>query len=143
VSIVKYDKYYTEDAKACGDPYPAFVEFFERHVRTPVSVLDLGCGQGRDALFIARLGHTVFGVGISEVGVRQMLDTARKEGLDIEAVVADASTYRSRCKYDVVLLDRVVHQLSDRAEQERLLGNAARLTRKDGGGTGRAGVRRD
>jgi 2-polyprenyl-3-methyl-5-hydroxy-6-metoxy-1,4-benzoquinol methylase len=25
-------------------------------------VLDLGCGQGRDALFIARKGHSVFGV---------------------------------------------------------------------------------
>lgn len=31
--------------------------------------IDLGGGQGRDALFIARKGHSVFGVDLSETGV--------------------------------------------------------------------------
>lgn len=129
---VKYDKIYVEDLNACGDPYPEFVDFFARHVTGPVRVLDLGCGQGRDALFIARLGHSVLGVDVSEVGVQQMLEMSRKEGLDVEGLVGDAADFRSRCKFDVVLLDRVVHQLPDEAARRRLLGTAARLTRKNG-----------
>lgn len=130
--MVKYDRYYTEDAWACGDPYPEFVDFFERHVSAPARVLDLGCGQGRDALFIARLGHSVLGVDVSEVGVRQLLESARRERLGIDAVVGDAGRFKSRRKFDIVLLDRVVHQLSDASDQERLLATAARLTRKNG-----------
>jgi len=129
---VKYDKYYEDDPWVCGDPYPEFVEFFTRHISEPVQVLDLGCGQGRDSLFIARLGHSVLGVDVSEVGVRQLLEAARRERLDIDAVVADASRFKSRNKFDVVLLDRVVHMLSDAVDQKRLLRTAERLTRKNG-----------
>lgn len=130
--IVKYDKYYADDPQACGDPFAEFIEFFGRHIPEPVRVLDLGCGQGRDALFVARLGHSVFGVDVSEVGIHQMLESARLEKLDVDGVVGDASGFKSRSKFDVVLLDRVVHMLSDAADQHRLLRTAERLTRKNG-----------
>ncbi|WP_409070426.1 class I SAM-dependent methyltransferase [Aliifodinibius sp. S!AR15-10] len=44
--------------------------------------MDFGCGQGRDALFIARMGHRVLGVDISKTGISQMLDEANRENID-------------------------------------------------------------
>lgn len=39
-------------------------------------MLDLGCGQGRDALLFARAGHRLLGVDVSSVGIEQMRATA-------------------------------------------------------------------
>ena len=58
-------------------------------------MLDLGCGQGRDALFIARKGHAVVGVNISKTGVGQMLEDAKQEELDISGIVADVVCYQT------------------------------------------------
>jgi len=53
----------------CGQPFPEFVQFFVDFDQVNASVLDLGCGQGRDALFIARMGHDVLGVDLSPTGI--------------------------------------------------------------------------
>ena len=51
-----YDALYARTPDALGAPTRAFVDFFDGYDRPNVRVLDIGCGQGRDALFIARLG---------------------------------------------------------------------------------------
>ena len=58
----KYKLLYREGRDVCGAPFQQFVDFFNTFNRKNCRVLDLGCGQGRDALFIARKGHIVFGV---------------------------------------------------------------------------------
>lgn len=131
-SLVDYDKHYRKGRGQCGDPFPVFVDFFEDYDKPQSRVLDLGCGQGRDALLAARHGHEVVGVDLSEIGVAQMLEDAEAEGLDVTGVVSDVLDYRSRRKFDVVLLDRVLHLLLDDDERNACLTRAARLTRKDG-----------
>lgn len=96
----------------------------------PGRILDLGCGQGRDALMAARMGHEVVGVDLSEIGISQMLEDA--EGLDITGVVSDVLSYRSRRKFDAVVLDRVLHLLLDDDERREALARAAALTKKNG-----------
>lgn len=108
---VKYDTHYREDAAACGEPFPEFTRFCQ--AATPGSVLDLGCGQGRDALPFARAGHRVVGVDVSAVGVGQMLAVARNEELEVEGVVADIVSYSTEETFDVVILDRVLHMLQE------------------------------
>lgn len=34
--------------------------------------MDLGCGQGRDVLFLGRIGYRVIDVDISDVGIQQL-----------------------------------------------------------------------
>jgi len=51
-----YEKYYRENRHGLGEPTKEFVAFFDDFDRDGASVLDVGCGQGRDALFIARKG---------------------------------------------------------------------------------------
>ncbi len=106
---VKYDEHYRDDPAACGDPFAEFEAFCSD--AEVGSVLDLGCGQGRDALVFARAGHRVVGVDVSAVGIRQMRAAAKAEGLDVEGIVADICTYQPDEFFDVVILDRVLHML--------------------------------
>lgn len=111
--IDKYEQLYRNERDVCGPPFPQFVEFFDSFDQQNCRVLDLGCGQGRDALFIARKGHTVLGVDLSETGIFQMLMDARKESLSIEGVVADIVEFEPSGEFDVILFDRVLHMLRD------------------------------
>ena len=112
---VKYDRHYRDDPAACGAPFQEFERFCgEIEVG---AVLDLGCGQGRDALMFARQGHRVTGVDLSSVGIDQMLEAAREEELEVEGIVADITAYRPDALFDIVILDRVLHML---AAEERI-----------------------
>lgn len=106
-----YDKLYGETRDALGQPTSVFVEFFDQFDQSKARVLDVGCGQGRDALFIARLGHSVVGVDISPNGIHDLNAAATKDDLAIEGVVADVSDYTPEGKFDVVLVDRTLHML--------------------------------
>lgn len=106
-----YDKLYGETRDALGPPNKRLVDFFEMLPLAKARVLDVGCGQGRDALFIARRGHSVLGIDISPNGIRDLMATARKEGLPVHGLVADIATFSPGSDYDVILIDRTLHML--------------------------------
>ncbi len=128
----KYEKIYQEDSNACGSPFKEFVEFFEHFEKNPATVLDLGCGQGRDALFISRKGHQVLGVDLSETGVTQMLEAAHKEKLSIEGIVADVVEFETDAQFDVVILDRMLHLLPTDDEKLLVLKKASECVLQEG-----------
>lgn len=129
---VVYDAHYRKGRGQCGAPFAEFVAFFAAYERSAARVLDLGCGQGRDTLLAARHGHTVVGVDVSAVGLAQLDEDAAAEGLDVTGVLSDVLAYRCRRKFDVVLLDRVLHMLADDDDRRSGLELAARLTKKNG-----------
>lgn len=112
-----YDELYGTTENALGEPTQVFVDFFQDHSKTQdgcrVRVLDIGCGQGRDALFIARLGHHVTGVDLSANGIRDLTQSAALEGLAVQGVVADITGFTPEGQFDVVLIDRTLHMLDE------------------------------
>lgn len=114
-----YDELYAKHANALGEPFKQVVTFFEALDR-PHTVLDIGCGQGRDALFIARLGHTVTGVDLSPAGIKQLDAAAKSENLPITGVVADIESYQPEGQFDILLIDRTLHMLTDDSQEEVL-----------------------
>lgn len=126
-----YEKLYQQQRHALGDPTKEFMAFFDQYEKQNAKVLDIGCGQGRDALFIARRGHHVIGVDLSETGIAQLLEDARSEGLMIDGIVADLSEYEPHEQYDVVVIDRTLHML-DATVRLEVLDRLCRATR-DGG----------
>jgi len=56
-------------------------------------VLSLGEGEGRNAAYLASLGHRVVAVDQSEVGLAKARKLAADRGLTIETVVADLASY--------------------------------------------------
>lgn len=108
-----YDKLYSSTPDALGPPTQVFVDFFANLPDKKQSVLDVGCGQGRDALFIARAGHRVVGVDYAPSGIRDLNAAARREDLDIHGIVADITDYTPDGLFDVVLIDRTLHMLDE------------------------------
>ncbi len=126
---MNYDLHYADRRNLCGPPYPEFRRFFASYARPRAAVLDLGCGQGRDALMAGRLGHTVLGLDLSAVGIAQMLEDAEAGGLRVRGRVGDLVAFRSRQRFDVVLLDRVLHLLPTDADRLAALSRLGGLTR--------------
>ena len=67
-----YEAFYRENPNGLGKPTKEYVSFFDVYGKRNARVLDVECGQGRDALFIGRLGHTVTAVDISRSGSRRL-----------------------------------------------------------------------
>ncbi len=126
-----YEKVYRGAKQALGEPTKEFVKFFDTLARTRLRVLDVGCGQGRDALFIARLGHSVAGIDLSPTGIRDLLADAEAEGLDVQGFVVDIRSFEPPGMYDVLLIDRTLHML-DASERPVVL--ARYLDRVEAGG---------
>jgi SAM-dependent methyltransferase len=57
-------------------------------------VLSLGEGEGRNAAYLAGLGHRVFAVDQSEVGLAKAKKLAADRGLTIETICADLAAYQ-------------------------------------------------
>lgn len=113
---VIYDKYY-ETENLFGKPYPELIEFFSEYPKKG-KVLDLGCGQGRDAIALARLGYNVTGIDNSKVGIEQMNQIGRDENLNLLGQVGDIYGFDSFDEFDIVLLDSMFHFAKKDREKE-------------------------
>ncbi|MEM7018181.1 MAG: methyltransferase domain-containing protein [Pseudomonadota bacterium] len=113
-----YEKVYQASRRALGEPTQVYVDFFQRYEKESAHVLDVGCGQGRDALFIARLGHHVTAIDWAPSGIRDLSKDAAAEDLDIDAEVIDIRDFKPKHQYDIVVIDRTLHMLK---ADERLL----------------------
>jgi len=129
--VNKYESQYREQRGVCGEPFPEIASFFESYPKRAAQVVDLGCGQGRDTLMAARYGHSVLGIDFSKTGIRQMLEDAEAEKLDLEGNVADLTEYVIEGSYDVIILDRVLHMLKEE-DRIHLLRQVAEHVAPDG-----------
>lgn len=120
-----FDDAYGEKEDLFGHPYREFQDYFTSLPRG--FVLDLGCGQGRDALFLASLGYKVTAVDSSRVAVEQMM----KKSKDITGVVADVFTFHCEEQFDIVLFDMLLHTF-DNNQQKELLKKYAKNLKKGG-----------
>jgi len=70
-------------------------EIVELCTRLPkgARTLDLGAGDGRNALFLGRQGFTVTAVDISAAGITKLQHLANQQHLSIRAVIEDLRTY--------------------------------------------------
>ncbi|MFC7303452.1 class I SAM-dependent methyltransferase [Streptomyces monticola] len=109
-----------------GEAQPDVVAM-EREGRFTGEVLDIGCGPGDNAVFLARQGHRVTAVDAASAAVEQARVRAR--GLDIAFAVADATRldgYDGR--FDSVLDSALFHTLGAEARR-RYVAALHRVTR--------------
>jgi len=73
------------------------------------SVLDLGTGSGRDAVFLADNGFDVTAVDNDETHLAALKERCRGQKLQIVSVNADLLSYEPDHKFDVIVCDMVLH----------------------------------
>ena len=57
---------------------------------SPGRVLDVGCGEGADAIWLAQQGWTVTAIDISDVAVGRAREAAERVGVTVEWIIGDA-----------------------------------------------------
>ncbi|MEX2263805.1 MAG: class I SAM-dependent methyltransferase [Bryobacteraceae bacterium] len=81
-----YNTTYRVNEDGVYNPAPnAFLVQVVRNLR-PGRALDVGMGQGRNTIYLAQQGWKVVGLDISDEGIRQAKNQARKLNLNIETV---------------------------------------------------------
>ncbi|MDT7847337.1 class I SAM-dependent methyltransferase [Streptomyces justiciae] len=113
-----WDRFYTDRSR----PVPFFVAkpdenlaaYLEQGLIAPGRALDLGCGAGRNALFLASRGFAVDAVDLSPVAVAWGAERAREAGADVRFLCGDAFTLCARelsGPYDLVVDSGCFHHL--------------------------------
>jgi len=78
--------------------------------------LDIGCGDGREALYLVERGFDVDAFDASEEAIKALLRRAEHENIDrshINAFVADVRDFRAEKRYDLIVATTVLDHLSD------------------------------
>jgi SAM-dependent methyltransferase len=71
----------------------------------PGRALDLGCGEGRNAIWLASRGWDVVGVDFSRVGLDKARQLAEQRHVDVEWILADVTTYQpTAAAFDLVAI---------------------------------------
>ena len=114
-----YDNQYDTETDLFGSPYKEFEDFVKVHAVKGAKALDVGCGQGRDALMLAQYEYEVTGVDSSKVGIDQMIERANDRSLQVKGVVTSYYDYELNEKYDAIVLDSILH--FEKADRKKAL----------------------
>jgi SAM-dependent methyltransferase len=113
-----WDGFYADRSR----PVPFFVAkpdeslaaYLDRGPITPGRALDLGCGPGRNAVFLASQGFEVDALGLSPAAIAWGEDRAREAGVAVRFVCGDAFQLSDReltGPYDMVVDSGCFHHL--------------------------------
>jgi phosphorylcholine metabolism protein LicD/glycosyltransferase involved in cell wall biosynthesis len=124
-----------------GDPSD-FARFALGRIAEGSTVIDLGCGNGRDALFFAAAGKTVVGIDASSAAIARCQEQTAADGERLagaqflSAEVDDPATWANlsaRVVGPVAIYARFLFHAIDEAAQAALLDHAAQLLASNGG----------
>ncbi|MDD5050726.1 MAG: methyltransferase domain-containing protein [Candidatus Pacebacteria bacterium] len=73
--------------------------------------LDIGCGQGRDTLFLAESGFDVVGIDISRVGIERLNARVKGKNLKLKTVVGDVRQELLKDEYTLIVCNRVLQDI--------------------------------
>ena len=85
-----FERQYSKEGSYWGDQPNLLVPLVSSHLKPHSKVLVIGCGEGRDALFLARLGFDVVATEIAESGLSKIRDAVKNNGVKIEPIKLDA-----------------------------------------------------
>lgn len=110
----KWDTRYSQwGEKSLRPPSSSLVKFLHRLPKG--KALDLACGTGRNAIYLAEKGYSVDAVDSSSVAIEKGRKAAKKEGLAVNFICADLKTFEIPLdEYNLVIcyyyLDRSIVQ---------------------------------
>lgn len=90
----QWDKRYSRPSFVFGKSPVRFLAENYQYIPFEGTVLDMGMGEGRNAVFLAQKGYRVTGVDISSVAVKKAYMLAEEFGVKFKGVVASLNEYK-------------------------------------------------
>ena len=110
-----YEKWYECDGYYWGTEPAGFLD--ELIALCPPSkdkkVLDIGCGEGKDAVYMAAKGYTVSAFDVTENGIRKTIRLAEERGVEINAYVDDINTFGTDEQFETFVKSVVKDYITD------------------------------
>jgi tellurite methyltransferase len=97
----------------------------------PLRLLDIGCGEGRNAVFFARNGYHVSAFDLSPQGVQKTRALAAGAGVPVEVFEDDVNSHRPSVAYDILFSTGVLHYVPPEGRSQ-LIECYREATRPDG-----------
>jgi SAM-dependent methyltransferase len=82
--------------------------------RPPGRALDIGAGEGSDAIRLALLGYEVDAVELSSVGAKKIERFAEEAGVKVRVLVTDIRDFTPEGSYDVIVCNGVLHYVPEK-----------------------------
>ena len=89
-----WDKKYAQNNYVYGKAPAKFLSRNYDYIPAGAKVLDIGMGEGRNAVFLASKGYKVVGIDISSVAIKKARMLAREFGVRIETIHRSISDYK-------------------------------------------------
>lgn len=119
-----WEKAYQEDEVAAFSNEPnATVTEFEHLFHKQAKVLEAGCGEGQNAIYLAKQGHCVDAFDLSEHGIAKLKRKSETVHAKVNAFTADLTVYEFEQNYDLILCFGTLHFVS-KNDWKRFLVNA-------------------
>ncbi|WP_027086005.1 methyltransferase domain-containing protein [Cohnella panacarvi] len=131
--ITIYEEEYKTDRYYWGTvPNSACYKVLRRYPPTKrLRLLDIGCGEGKDAVFFARNGYDVTAFDVSDAGIDKARRLADQTGVHVNVFKADIQDYRLSTSFDIIFSSGVLHYMKPELREE-LFANYKRFTNEDG-----------
>ncbi len=128
-----YDKLYESDELFWGSVPTSIARIlFQRQPRRGrQTFLDIGCGEGRDAIFFAQNGYRVTAFDLSSAGVKKASAWAGELGLSIDFFQEDVNKYRLDKPFDVIFASSALHYIPPKLREE-IIANYKQHTKPGG-----------
>jgi tellurite methyltransferase len=96
-----------------------------------LKLLDIGCGEGKDAVFFARNGYDVTAFDVSDAGIEKTKRLADKIGVHVNVFKADILDYRLDTHFDILFSSGVLHYIKPDYRKE-IFDNYKQFTNQNG-----------
>ena len=123
--------YEDNDVTTFSKGQPVDIREFQPCFPQNAALLDVGCGEGRNSVFMAGLGHQVDAFDISAAGVEKAVRIACSLSLSVNFFCCDLGEFIFEKKYDIILSHGVLH-LPPKQVRDRFIAKMQKHTKPGG-----------
>ena len=123
-----WEKSYQEyDTIAFSNKPNTTITEFEHLINNRSKILEVGCGEGQNAIYLAGKGYLVDAFDLSEHGITKLKHRCKLSNTQVNAFAADLTTYQFEQNYDMIICFGTLHFVA-KNEWKRFINNAKKYT---------------
>ena len=109
-----------------NEPNSTITEF-EYLLNNQSKILEAGCGEGQNAIYLAQKGYQVDAFDLSENGIAKLKHRCKLSNTQVNAFVADLTKYQFEQYYDMVICFGTLHFVA-KNDWKQFINNAKEYT---------------